>query len=63
MRLLVEVTHSQKDAQVLLPERVKTEEAISHNKYVCEYDSGAGILALGSPPTHVLYLKFRNVNF
>jgi hypothetical protein len=48
---------------VLLLERVKTEEDISHSKYVCEYDSGAGILALGPPPTHVLYLKFRNVNF
>ena len=59
MRLLVEVTHSQKLFQVLLLERVKTEEAISHNKYMCEYDSGAGILALGSPPTHVLYHNVR----
>jgi hypothetical protein len=34
-RLLVEVTHSQKFSQVLLPERVNTEEAINHSKYVC----------------------------
>ena len=59
----MEVTHSQKEAQVLLLEREITEEAISHKITCAEYDSGAGILALGSPPTHVLYLKFRNVNF
>jgi hypothetical protein len=28
------VTHSQKEPQVLLPEREITEEAILHNKYV-----------------------------
>ena len=35
-RLSVEVTHSQNWSQVLLRDRVKTEEAISHSKYMCE---------------------------
>jgi len=51
-----------KRAQRFSDGRCKTEEAISHSKYMCENDSGAGILALGTPPTHVLYLSFRNVN-
>ena len=36
-RLLVEVTHSQKDSQELLErEGERTEAVISHSKYVCE---------------------------
>ena len=35
-RLSVEVTHSQNCSQELLRERVNTEEAISHSKYMCE---------------------------
>ena len=51
-RLSVEVTHSQKESQAELVERWEIEEeAISHSKYVCEYNSATEIHLPGTSPT------------
>jgi hypothetical protein len=59
----VEVTQEQKSFQELVLDRERVVAVINHSKMCAEYDSVAGILALGTPPTHLFYLKFWNVNF